>query len=77
MSGVLARVLAPPMAGAALTVFPGYLESTSPRIVQLTGDITLEGLEYVGVAGSLVVGRVLLWTPEPGSRPIILGNLNT
>lgn len=76
MSDTVARMLAGAQAGAALNVFPGYCQSTDPRTVQITGDVTLVGLEYLGVAGSLVVGRVLLLR-VPDGRPIILGNLNT
>lgn len=76
MSDVIARMALGPHRGQPLAVFRGYLQSTAPRVVQLTGDVLLEGLEYLGVAGSLVVGPVLLWTPEPGVRPLILGNLN-
>lgn len=64
-----------PPAGAPLAVYPGYCQSLNPTVVQITGTLTLTGLDYVGVAGSLVVGRVLL-LDTPGA-PVILGNLNT
>lgn len=77
MSRLLAEVLAASSAGGqALPVFPGYCQATAPVTVQITGDIVLTGLEYLGVAGSLVVGRVLLLR-VPDGRPVILGNLNT
>ncbi len=76
MSAVLARLLAETPGGQALPVFPGYCQSVSPRLVQITGATVLEDLEYLGPAGSLVVGRVLLLR-IPDGRPIILGNLNT
>lgn len=72
----LAALLLGMSSGANLPVFPGYCQDATPgaTVVQITGELTLTGLEYVGVAGSLVVGRVLLLT-TPGA-PLILGNLN-
>jgi hypothetical protein len=77
MSNALARVLAASAAGAPLTVYPGYCQSITPGAVavQITGELVLTGLEYVGAPGSLAVGRVLL-LDTPGA-PVILGNLNT
>lgn len=76
MSAVLARLLvAGATAGASLPVQPGYCSSVSPRRVQITGELELEDLEYLGPPGSLVVGRVLLLR-VPDGRPVILGNLN-
>jgi hypothetical protein len=77
VSAVLARLLAAQTAGGRpLDVFPGYCQSTVPRLVQITGDTTLADLEYLGPPGSLAVGRVLLLR-VPDGRPIILGNLNS
>lgn len=61
--------------GQPLPVFPGYCQSTDPRLVQITGDVVLTGLEYCGPPGTLAVGRVLLLR-VPDGRPIILGNLS-
>jgi hypothetical protein len=76
MSAVVARLLSGSGGGRPLDTFPGYSQSTTPITVQITGDTVLTGLEYLGVAGSLVVGRVLLLR-VPDGRPLILGNLNT
>jgi hypothetical protein len=57
-------------------VFPGYCQATAPIAVQITGDVVLTGLRYLGVAGSLVVGPVMLLR-MPDSAPLILGNINT
>ncbi len=76
MSDAIVRALVRGQAsGQPLPVLVGYCSSTAPRLVQITGAIELEGLEYLGPAGSLVVGRVLLLR-IPDGRPIILGNLN-
>ena len=75
MSDRLARVILGTVAGAPLDLQPGYCTSLDPRLVQITGDIVLEGLEYCGPAGTLAVGRVLLYR-VPDGRPIILGNLS-
>lgn len=72
----MARLLAADQSGQPLQVFPGYCQSVGPAVVQITGAIVLEGLEYLGAAGSLVPGRVLLLR-IPDGRPVILGNLNT
>jgi len=76
VSTVLAALLNGTSGGQPLPVFPGYCQAVNPAIVQITGDVTLTDLEYVGVAGSLVVGRVLLLR-IPDARPVILGNLNS
>lgn len=76
MSRLLAEVIAATAGGQPVSVFPGYCQAVAPTRVQITGDVVLTELEYVGVAGSLVVGRVLLLR-VPDGRPVILGNLNT
>jgi hypothetical protein len=76
MSRVVAAILNGGSGGAPLQVFPGYCQSVGPSVVQITGDTVLTGLEYLGVAGTLVPGRVLLLR-IPDGRPVILGNLNT
>lgn len=75
MSAVVAGLLNGQQGGQPLPVFPGYCQSIGPTVVQITGETTLTGLEYVGVAGTLVPGRVLLLR-VPDGRPVILGNLN-
>lgn len=76
MSDSLARLLRGVPAGVPLSVFPGYCQSLAPLAVQITGTVTLTGLEYLGAPGSLTVGRVLLLR-MPDAAPVILGNLNT
>jgi hypothetical protein len=72
----LAGLLAGGGGGRPLDVFPGYCQATAPIAVQITGDVVLTGLRYLGVAGSLVVGPVMLLR-MPDSAPLILGNINT
>jgi len=76
VSAVVAALLNGGQGGQPLPVFSGYCQSTAPVTVQISGDTVLTGLEYLGVAGTLVVGRVLLLR-VPDGRPLILGNLNT
>jgi hypothetical protein len=75
MSDSLARLLRGVPSGQALPVFPGYCQSVTPLAVQITGAVTLTGLDYLGVPGSLVIGRVLLLRTD--GAPVILGNLNS
>jgi hypothetical protein len=62
--------------GRPLEVFPGYCEATAPITVQITGDVVLTGLRYLGAPGSLAVGPVMLLR-MPDSAPLILGNINS
>ncbi len=77
MSDTLARLIGGgSYTGRPPQIFSGYCTvPTVPRQVQLTGSVVLEGLEYCGPPGTLVVGRVLLLRPSPDAKPVILGNL--